>query len=344
MKKISFLVLSIITFCSGAYAQNTSPWSSTGNVGIGTNSPAAPLDFGGNIGVKQLIYGSGGILGFYMGFGVDLGQAPNTLATIIGPPGANGTSGDGSFSVAAATSVWPYTAYQTRFTVLSSGNVGINTVTPMARLSVAGTLLTGGTNANLDPNYVANNISYLANTGQMLIGWNKSALNGEADFINNRGAGGAGGFSFYDYDNANVSTQLLRITGNGNVGIGIATPLEKLAVNGVIHSQEVKVDMTGWSDYVLKKEYPLLPLSEVKSYIDKNQHLPDMPSESEVIKSGLNLGEMNKLLTKKVEELTLYLVDKDKNDRAQQSQINSQQSQIDNLKKQVEALLVISKK
>lgn len=100
---------------------------------------------------------------------------------------------------------------------------------------------------------------------------------------------------------------------SGNVGIGTTNPGSyRLAVNGGIHSQSVNVDLTGWSDYVFKKEYQLPTLNEVKTYIDQNHHLPDMPSEAQVIKNGINLGEMNKLLTKKVEELTLYLIDKDK--------------------------------
>lgn len=226
----------------------------------------------------------------------------------------------------------------------ATGNAGINTTIPKANFSVNGTVVFAGNHANIDPLVTTNDFSYLANTGQLFIGWNRTASEGETDFIANRGGGGQGGYLFYDYSNTNVLSQLLRITASGNVGIGIANPVEKLAVNGTIHSKEVKVDMNNWADYVFKKEYSLLPLSEVKTYIDKNQHLPDMPSESEVVKSGLNVGEMNKLLAKKVEELTLYLIEKDKNDCAQQSQLNSQQSQIDILKKEVEALLMISKK
>jgi hypothetical protein len=62
-----------------------------------------------------------------------------------------------------------------------------------------------------------------------------------------------------------------------------------------------------WPDYLFKKNYKLPSLLAVKDYIDKNQHLPDMTFEQEVAKDGINLGEMNKLLTKKVEELTLFL-------------------------------------
>lgn len=112
------------------------------------------------------------------------------------------------------------------------------------------------------------------------------------------------------------------ISGKGNVGIGTRDQQGyKLAVKGNIHAQEVKVDMDGWADYVFKSDYELFPLSDLKAYIDKNQHLPEMPSEKEIVDKGLSLGEMNKLLTKKVEELTLYLIEKDKQMKIQDDRL-----------------------
>jgi hypothetical protein len=119
---------------------------------------------------------------------------------------------------------------------------------------------------------------------------------------------------------------------SGNVGIGTINPDAKLTVNGTIHSKEVKVDMNILPDYVFKPGYELLTLDEVKSYIDKNQHLPGVPSAEQVEKEGLKLGEMNVALLKKVEELTLYLLEKDKQDK-------QKQVQIDQLKRQVETLI-----
>jgi len=108
-------------------------------------------------------------------------------------------------------------------------------------------------------------------------------------------------------------TERFTVLEGGNVGIGTSdTHGFKLSVNGNIRAQEIKVEAGPWPDYVFKPTYNLLPLDQVKAYIDKNQHLPEMPSEQEVAKEGINLGEMNKLLTKKVEELTLYLIEKDK--------------------------------
>ena len=125
--------------------------------------------------------------------------------------------------------------------------------------------------------------------------------------------------------------------GTGNVGIGSVNPQNKLDVNGTIHSKSVLVDLNGWSDYVFKKDYPLLSLGEVKAYIDQNHHLPEMPSEQEMIKNGLNVSEMNKLLTKKVEELTLYLIEKDKKGKEQEIRINKLERQLEELAKRMES-------
>jgi hypothetical protein len=90
------------------------------------------------------------------------------------------------------------------------------------------------------------------------------------------------------------------------------SPDAKLAVNGTIHTKEVKVDLTGWPDYVFKPKYNLPSLTTVKAYIDKNKHLPGMPSDQEVKNNGINLGEIVKVQTKKIEELTLYAIDQEK--------------------------------
>lgn len=99
---------------------------------------------------------------------------------------------------------------------------------------------------------------------------------------------------------------------DGNVGIGITNPTNKLDVNGTIHSKEVKIDMEGWSDFVFKKEYILPTLEEVENHIKEKGHLENIPSEEEVLKNGINLGEMNAKLLQKIEELTLYSIQQSK--------------------------------
>lgn len=108
----------------------------------------------------------------------------------------------------------------------------------------------------------------------------------------------------------------------GNVGIGTSTPGEKLEVNGTIRSKKVKVEATGWPDYVFASNFQLRPLSEVASFINENQHLPEVPSANEIEKEGLDLGAMDATLLKKVEELTLYTIDQEKRIKKQDELIN----------------------
>lgn len=121
---------------------------------------------------------------------------------------------------------------------------------------------------------------------------------------------------------------------NGNVGIGtMSTGDHKLAVEGSIGAREIKVQATGWSDFVFKKEYILPSLEEVEKHINKKGHLKNIPSEEEVLKNGINLGEMNAKLLQKIEELTLYMIDQNKQLKAQNDQIKLQNQEIQLLKK-----------
>lgn len=99
------------------------------------------------------------------------------------------------------------------------------------------------------------------------------------------------------------------ITTSGDVGIGMRIPDAKLAVNGNIHAKEVKVDLTGWPDYVFKEDYDLPTLEEVEKHIKDKGHLINIPSAEEVEENGIELGEMNKLLLEKIEELALYVIE-----------------------------------
>jgi hypothetical protein len=86
----------------------------------------------------------------------------------------------------------------------------------------------------------------------------------------------------------------------------------RLFVKDGIKTEKVKVEIAsahGWADYVFSDDYKLLPLPEVKKFISLNKHLPEVPSADEVVKNGVELKEMNVLLLKKIEELTLHLID-----------------------------------
>lgn len=110
---------------------------------------------------------------------------------------------------------------------------------------------------------------------------------------------------------ADGATLAIKAIQNGNVGIGTPNPDEKLTVKGKIHTQEVRVDMTGplVPDYVFENDYKLKTLKEVEEYIKENKHLPEIPSAQEIEKNGLMLAEMNMTLLKKIEEMTLYMIE-----------------------------------
>lgn len=111
----------------------------------------------------------------------------------------------------------------------------------------------------------------------------------------------------------NIANQLL-MNEVGNVGIGtVGLMTAKLAVNGLIRGKEIKVETTNfWPDYVFKPEYKLPSLAETAQFIQENGHLSDIPKASEIESDGIPLGKMNALLLKKIEELTLHLIEKDK--------------------------------
>ncbi len=118
----------------------------------------------------------------------------------------------------------------------------------------------------------------------------------------------------------------------GNVGIGTLVPKEKLSVNGKIRAHEIKVETANWPDYVFKPDYNLNTLSEVERFIQSNGHLPEIPSAMQVEDEGLSIGEMNKLLIKKVEELTLHAIENEKKRKKLEGKLNEMEILLNQLK------------
>lgn len=121
-------------------------------------------------------------------------------------------------------------------------------------------------------------------------------------------------FSFYEDGNDNVS--LILNKSNSKIGIGTSSFVDgidnySLSVNGAIRAHRVRVYNT-WADFVFEKNYKLPTLFEVENHIKEKGHLIDIPSALQVEKEGIDLGEMNKLLLQKVEELTLYIIELNK--------------------------------
>ncbi|WP_083988570.1 DUF536 domain-containing protein [Chryseobacterium arthrosphaerae] len=106
--------------------------------------------------------------------------------------------------------------------------------------------------------------------------------------------------------------------------------------DGKIHAKEIEVKADVWADYVFKKDYQLKSLEEVAKHIESKGHLPNIPSAEEVLKNGINVAEMDAKLLEKIEELTLYSIEQNK-------QLKSQSEEIKELKAQVQKLLSTKK-
>jgi hypothetical protein len=100
-----------------------------------------------------------------------------------------------------------------------------------------------------------------------------------------------------------------------DVAIGSVTTAAgyKLSVNGKIMTEELKVQLSGnWPDYVFEENYKLLSLKGIATFIEANGHLPGIPSASQIEdQNGFHVGEMNRLLLEKIEELTLLIIRQD---------------------------------
>ena len=192
-------------------------------------------------------------------------------------------------------------------TITSDKNIGIGTTNPSQKLEVLGNGFFKGV--------IISSVSDVIG-GQIQLKNSSKTANGTASSWNIYNMTGPYGNSlqFWAYDNlacveGGMCSNRFTIMDNGNVGIGAGNPTNKLDVNGTIHSKEVKIDLTGWSDFVFKKDYNLPTLEEVEKHITEKGHLENIPNEEEVLKYGINLGEMNAKLLQKIEELTLYMIE-----------------------------------
>lgn len=201
----------------------------------------------------------------------------------------------------------------------NGGNVGIGTASSDRRLTVQGTALqsfTGsapGIELVKSGAYTQGDVSALdfasttyplplGRVGLMMTNWGSYLQFGTSNAYN-----------------FGITNTAMTIDPSGNVGIGTTNPQYKLAVNGNIGAQDIIVTNTGWSDYVFRPGYRLRPLSEVSAFIQKNHHLPDIPTEAEVKEKGVSLGDIQAKLLAKVEELTLHMIKADeRNNRLEQ--------------------------
>lgn len=139
------------------------------------------------------------------------------------------------------------------------------------------------------------------------------------------------------FHSANPSNEIIKVVDDqtGNVPFYLTaggqmiinngtTKTLQLDPDGLLRTRRVKVDVQNWPDYVFDSSYVLMPLSELQNYIDEQNHLPNVPSATELETDGSDLFEMSKLQMAKIEELTHYLL--------------QQQKEIEELKQKVKEL------
>ena len=195
-----------------------------------------------------------------------------------------------------------------------AGNVGIGTDQPAQMLHVVnGNVLISRTSST-------GNRAPSSRNGSLLFGdeidGNTQYGSWGIEYVNDPNHPEQGqGLNFWQPFGANhLSTTNYRLflADDGKVGIGTQFPHAELSVNGTVLAKAVRVttNATYWPDYVFGNDYKMMTISELESYVNENRHLPGIPSASEVEEKGsVDLGEMNTLLLQKVEELTKYIID-----------------------------------
>ena len=265
--------INVTNLLVGGSPMQSSPWNlngnnifySSGNVGIGTNTPNYELDIAGTLNATNILVNgtplenssspwttTGSDISFTTG---DVDVATLNATEIL----LNGTT--------LVSSPWIVSGNDLSYT---SGNIGIGTAASGYALDVAGTI---------------NATNFLVN-----------------------GAPLSSGSSPWTTSGNDISYA------TGNVGIGTSnTQGYMFAVAGSMVAESVKVELEGnWPDFVFEKNYTLLSLKEVEAFINKNGHLPNVPSAEEIKNNGIDLGEMDATLLQKIEELTLHSIQQQK--------------------------------
>ncbi|MBC8488849.1 MAG: hypothetical protein H8D45_22735 [Bacteroidetes bacterium] len=249
-----------------------------GNVGIGITSPDSKLTIVDGAGKME--YGSYGLTLSTSTYGpVSLIKFKNFYGNHWTLQHTNDVSPD--FQII-------YNTLQTLY-IDDNGDVKIGTGTPQAKLDVGGSL-------KVHDNILLNG-NWLSGDGA-----------DEGVFVDNLGKVGIGNSSPDAELDVSGEIKATSLT-IGTLNVEEFTT-DYLTVVHKIEAGEIEVkEIDKWKDEVFEENYPLPSLSQVEQYIKENKHLPDIPSEAEVLENGINVGEMNALLLQKIEELTLYVIE-----------------------------------
>jgi hypothetical protein len=354
MKRFFFLYLAALSWES-ALSQWLSNGSSiynanSGYVGIGTNSPTYPLHLSGYVNdILGITATGGGRGGIYM---QNINSGGFTSMIMENDHGSLGSFA--SYTIGGSTNGWPGffgLSPIDRVALVAGGsyNLGLSLGTMTAepivfgsnnvermRVFGSGNVAIGTTSDNGNLLQVNGNLWATglvlptgAGAGMVLT----SDASGNATW---QSAGSSGSSSRWSLS-GDMSTVY---DATDNVAIGTtSTPAGyKMAVNGsAIFTKVVVKPQSAWADYVFKKGYVLPGLAELEQYIRDNGHLPGIATEQDVQRVGIDLGEQQTALLKKVEELTLYLINENKSLKEQNQQISQQNKQLNDQNARLEA-------
>lgn len=339
---LKYFALIGLTFSVSLSIAQTNVFPANGNVGIGTGSnPLTNLQVNSDLnGVSAVSIGAPNSAGnTNVPFGASPGgynidfytwrdMVPNQVGSRIRAERMNRYLANTALAQAMDLSFytsdgWLAQNLTEKMRITSEGNIGIGTKEPRAKLDILGGIMMQSTLNNQSARPV---ISPTKIPGEIRV-YSSAGATADDGLLRLSAGGGssAGVLSYIDISSYSTvpdmdrnivfgtnGSEKMRISTSGNVGIGMNSPAEKLSVNGNIRAKEIKVETQNWPDYVFKSDYSLPSLEATEQHIKEKGHLLGIPSAAEAEEQGINLSEMNGKLLKKIEELTLYLIEMNK--------------------------------